>query len=155
MKITVRTALLADAKPIARILSEVGWFEEFNRQDPNLQVERVRSFLRETLNLEERFCKVAVNETGLVIGYAHGHLVPYFFLPQPELYLSELFVAPLFQNQGVGSLLLQKVEAQAQDWGAGRICLCAGRHRPSFQQGFYPKKGFTEKDRAVFQKDLA
>ncbi|MDT8448400.1 MAG: GNAT family N-acetyltransferase [bacterium] len=149
MKTTLRPAMLADAKPIARILDQLGWFEEFSAQDPKLQEDRVKSFLRETLDSPTQECQVAVNEAGRVVGYAHCHQVPYFFLPEAEWYLSELFVESEHQRQGVGSLLLDWVKERAVARGASRVSLFTGRHRDSFQSGFYTKRGFIDKtDRA-------
>lgn len=148
MKPTLRGALPTDAKPIARILAETGWFGEFDELDPKRQEERVRTLLKETLASEHRECQVAVDSGGRVLGYAHCHLVTYLFLPNAEWYLSELFVEADARGQGVGSALLDWVKERGRERGAWRVALVNGRERESYQRAFYRSRGFIEKDRA-------
>ena len=154
MKIAVRTALPSDAKPIARILNQLEWFAEFDRQSAGLREDRVKSFLRDALEATDQRVQVAVNPQGLVVGYLHCITIPYFFLPGLELYISQLFVESQHRAQGVGTQLLEAARLLADQMDACRIRLYTGANRDSHTQGFYSSRGFTLKDDAQYQLDL-
>ena len=134
MKTTVRKALLADYRPIARILLE---------QAQNQELLSLEAKIKKGLQLAQgaHHPMTAVNEAGRVLGYALWHLVPRLDIGGPEAYLAEIRVEKVAQGQGVGKALLAAVQAQAQAQGCVRICLgIAG------ETGFFEKQGFKRQN---------
>ena len=86
---------------------------------------------------------------GEIAGYASVHWLPYLFLPGPEGFVSELFVAEAARGRGVGTQLLDAVKAEASARGCARLSLLNMRDRESYQRGFYAKNGWQERDDAA------
>ena len=63
----------------------------------------------------------------------------------PEGYISELFVRSNARGQGVGTELLQAVEAEARARGCPRLSLINLRDRESYLRKFYVKAGWEER----------
>jgi GNAT superfamily N-acetyltransferase len=79
------------------------------------------------------------------------HYLPYFFLPGPEGYVSELFISAEARGQGIGTALLEQVIAEARRRGCARLSLINSRTRESYQRKFYEQHGWNERiEIAVF-----
>jgi GNAT superfamily N-acetyltransferase len=88
---------------------------------------------------------VAETPQGEIAGYCAVHWLPYLILPAPEGYVSELFVQEAFRAQGVGSQLLDAIQAAAKERGCSRLMLLNLRKRESYQRRFYQKQGWEER----------
>lgn len=94
-------------------------------------------------------------ERGRIAGYAVVHELPYLISPNPEALLGELFVHPEHRGAGVGTALLERVEAFAEEARCGRISLFNHRRRLSYRRGFYAGRGYEERtDVAHFVRRL-
>jgi len=100
--------------------------------------------------------RVWVAEAGdRIAGYAVVHELPYLLSPRPEALLGELFVHPEHRGQGIGTALLERVEAFADEAPCGRISLFNHRRRLSYRRGFYAGRGYEERtDVAHFVRRL-
>jgi len=83
---------------------------------------------------------------GRVAGYAVVHELPYLISPRPEALLGELFVHPEHRGVGIGTALLARVEAFADEARCGRISLFNHRRRLSYRRGFYAGRGYEERE---------
>jgi GNAT superfamily N-acetyltransferase len=66
-------------------------------------------------------------------------------LSGPEGYVSELFVAEGARGRGVGTRLIEAVEALARERGCSRLLLLNVRERESYERGFYAARGWQER----------
>lgn len=96
----------------------------------------------------EACLKVAETE-GKLAGYASAHWLPNLILGGLEGHVSELFVAPDGRGKGIGSALLEALEAEARARGCVRLSLLNLRERESYRRGFYAKRGWTERPGAA------
>jgi GNAT superfamily N-acetyltransferase len=104
-------------------------------------IERVRQHISLCLADDSHSAFVAENEKLKVIGYSSVHFLPYFFLPGPEGYVSELFISAETRGKGVGTALLEMVIGEAQKRGCARLSLINSRTRESYIRQFYEKHG--------------
>jgi len=145
MDITIRTVQFQDAEEITRIIREVGWFEHLKSESAQTTAERVRQHISLCLADDSHSAFVAEDEKHTVIGYTSVHYLPYFFLPGPEGYVSELFISAKARGQGVGTALLEQVIAEARGHGCARLTLINSRTRESYQRKFYEQRGWKER----------
>jgi GNAT superfamily N-acetyltransferase len=146
MKITIRNVQFRDAGDIAGIIREVGWFEQLKSEPAAATAERIRRYIALCLAADEcHSAFVAENEEQKVIGYSSVHFLPYFFLPGPEGYISELFISLEARGQGVGTALLEQVIAEARKRGCARLSLINSRTRESYRRKYYEKHGWRER----------
>jgi len=144
-EIVIRPAGEADIKAVAALWRDLGWLGWIKDADP-AQVESVMAQrLAESRADDSHVALVAEKGRGQVLGYAAMHFLPYLMLPGPEAYVSELFVVPGARGQGVGGLLLKRLEELAGKRGCARLMLFTGRNRESYQRGFYKKQGWQER----------
>jgi len=145
MNITIRNVQFQDAEDITSIIREVGWFEHLKSESAQITAERVRQHISLCLADDSHSAFVAENEKHKVIGYSSVHYLPYFFLPGPEGYVSELFVSAEDRGQGIGNVLLEQVIAEARRRGCARLSLINSRTRESYQRKFYEQHGWNER----------
>jgi GNAT superfamily N-acetyltransferase len=107
---------------------------------------RVRRQVRLCLEDDRGSCYVAEDASGAVVGYASVHWLPNFCLPNPEGYLSELFVDEAHRGTGTGRALLEAVVSEAKARGCSRLMLITNRVRESYRRKFYLKAGWIERD---------
>jgi GNAT superfamily N-acetyltransferase len=88
---------------------------------------------------------VAEDDDG-VFAWAQVHWLHDLFMPGPEGYLTELFVAVSHQGRGVGTELHDLLVAEARTRGAYRMTLLNGTHRDSYIRGYYASRGWEERD---------
>jgi len=146
MQFDVRLARQFDAAEIASLIRGLGIFSRLEGEDPDLTGERVARHLAMCLADDSHTTFVATGEDGSVVAYAAVHWLPYLFLAGPEGYLSELFVSEPWRGQGVGTALLDAVISTARDRGCARLLLEAAKHRDSYKRGFYPHRGWVERE---------
>ncbi len=144
MDITIRNVQFQDAEDITSIIREVGWFEHLKSEAAQTTAERVLQHISLCLADDSHSAFVAEDEEHKVIGYSSVHYLPYFFLPGPEGYVSELFISAKARGQGVGTALLEQVIAEARRRGCARLSLINSRTRESYQRKFYERHGWKE-----------
>jgi GNAT superfamily N-acetyltransferase len=149
MDFTIRKALAEDARQLALLLREVGWFDTFKNTDINTLTAGVSLRLGECLADASHFVYVAESPAGEIVGYGSVHWLPYLFTAGPEGYVSELFVREFARGQGVGRRLLDAIETEARARGCTRLSLLNLRHRESYQRQFYVKAGWYERGEAA------
>jgi GNAT superfamily N-acetyltransferase len=141
----IRPASVADVRAIAQILREVGWFANINEESPAATEARLTHHLELCNADESHTVLVAENQNGEVIAYVAVHWLPHLMLAGPEGYVSELFVRERDRDKGVGRQLLETVKKLAEQRECVRLMLVNGRHRPSYEKGFYQKSGWRER----------
>lgn len=149
MDVQIRQAVPADAGAIADILRELGaqgWFPHLAGEPREVTVARTAGHLERCVPSTEHSTYVA-EASGQVVGYSAVHWVPYFLLPGPEGYISELFVRDAARGQGIGTRLLEVVTEEARARGCYRLLLENRRDRESYERGFYRKRGWEERTR--------
>lgn len=145
----VREARVDDGDAIARMLTELGWFEG----DQERFAERAIHLIPDAHD-PSRVVLVA-ELIGEVVGYLQATWVYPLFLPGPELYVTELFVREDARGRSVGTCLLDTLHERGRDLGAVRVRLIGNRDREHFRRDFYPSHGYERMDRfAVFDRPL-
>ena len=142
---TIRPASKADARGIAQILHEVGWFPAINAEPLEITETRVAGLIEHCHSDTSHLVLVAKSQAHEVIGYAVVHWLPYLILGGLEGYISELFVREAERGKGIGRELLQAIKERAAEHGCARLMLMNGRQRPAYARGFYQKNGWTER----------
>ncbi|MEI7846755.1 MAG: GNAT family N-acetyltransferase [Chloroflexota bacterium] len=143
MNHTIRTARFTDADNLAALLREMGWFEIINSKNISEGIQHIENHLAECLADESHSVYVSVTESNL-IGYISVHWLAYLNLPGPEGFISELFVLPSAEGQGVGTALLKTIEKEALERGAYRLSLNNDKNVKSHQSQYLQKRGWEE-----------
>jgi GNAT superfamily N-acetyltransferase len=128
---------------------ELGWLEWIGKNEPTKVEQTMAQRLAESQTDESHVALVAEDRQGTVLGYTAMHFLPYFMMPGPEAYVSELFMTAEARGKGVGRLLLKHLEGLAKERGCCRMMLFTGRHRESYERGFYKKQGWRERPEAA------
>ena len=142
----VRSATLADAPAVAALLRGLGWFALMHEESPAETERRLAEHLRLCLSDESHTVLVTESPEGAILGYVAVHWLPYLMLAGPEGYVSELFVSESARGAGLGTRLLEAVEAMAVSRGCSRLMLVNCKTRESYQRGFYRKLGWEERE---------
>ncbi len=145
----IRLATLEDAAELGGFLKALNHFHRLEGQTLEEVQSQVARELRLCLAGGSHSVYLATGPGGEIAGYANVHWLPYLFLPGPEGYVSELFVAEAARGQGIGSALLDAVQDEARRRGCARLSLLNMRGRESYARGFYAKAGWTERDDAA------
>jgi GNAT superfamily N-acetyltransferase len=149
MDIMVRQASLADARGIARVLRDLGWFEHLAQESEDATTQRVTERLQTAQSNQSHTIYVAEGMDGQVMGYCAVHWLPILLLKGLEGYISELFIREDDRGKGIGTLLLESVQHEALTRGCSRLMLLNMRKRESYHREFYLKKGWHERDGAA------
>jgi GNAT superfamily N-acetyltransferase len=147
--IKTRKAVETDMPAIAEILRELGFFARINAEPAAATEQRVRHHFDLCCRNDDHSIYVAENDRDEVVGYAAVHWLPYLLLSGLEGYVSELFVRPSAQGQGVGTLLLDVMKEEGEARGCSRLSLLNMRNRDSYRRGFYKKAGWQEREHAA------
>ncbi len=141
----IRLGAKGDAEALAVLIHDLGDFPAF--EDASLDDVRraVRGNLAATLAGGQATVLVA-EDAEVVVGWAQVHWLHDLFLPGPEGYVTELFLADSHRGRGIGTELLDRVVADARERGAYRLTLLNGRHRTSYARGYYTSRGWEERD---------
>jgi GNAT superfamily N-acetyltransferase len=166
VKITIREACVEDSSEIAVILHALGWLEQLKIQDPAQTQAQIAARIAQCLHEQTHTILVAEcvraesdqyvgdacssgDDARQVMGYISVHWFPNLMLGY-DGYVSELFIHPDLTGQGVGSQLLQQIEAYAVQRGCTRLLLMNRRIRESYRRQFYSKQGWEELSDAAF-----
>jgi GNAT superfamily N-acetyltransferase len=155
MQLEIRKATSSDAVALADFVKDLKHFRRLEGLSQGVVRERVQEQMKLLLASTSHSLYIAQDTESHIVGYTSVHWLPYLFLPGPEGYVSELFVAEAARGQGVGTRLLQVVKVEAKGRGCARLSLLNMRDRESYQRGFYRQDGWEERtDAANFIFDL-
>jgi GNAT superfamily N-acetyltransferase len=155
MDIEIRKAQPRDVPAISRILRELGWSKHMTAEKPEETQTHIARQLARCQADDSHLVLVAEAAEAEIVGYVSVHWLPYLIHTGPEGYVSELFIKGGWRGQGVGSRLLDRVEAEASQHGCTRLALLNMRQRESYQREFYTKRGWEERPEAAnFIKQL-
>jgi len=131
--ITIRVGALADAAPIAELLTELGY---------PASAADVRQRL--AYWLPEPASRVLVAERdGVVVGSIALHVIPYLERTGRWLRIESLVVSKPDRQAGIGRALLGAAERLARRWGCLQIEVTSLRSRAD-AHAFYRRLGFTD-----------
>jgi GNAT superfamily N-acetyltransferase len=139
----IRGVKLEDAKAIAEILRELGWFEYMKTESLQETQARVERHMKMCLADDSHTVLVAESRTENVVGYISVHWLPYMMLLGSEGYISELFVFESERGKGIGRRLLEAALESAKKHGCARLHLITGNYRDSYS--IYKKLGWKER----------
>ena len=138
----LRSAMIADADDVARLLSELGYPCEVDDA-----VERI-----DAIAGNDRQALVLARRDGAVCGLIALDFMYYLPLGTITCRVTALVVTPTAQGLGIGRQLLKEAERRARGGGASRIELTSGSQRTE-AHAFYRACGY--KDSSVrFVKQL-
>ncbi|MBK9119876.1 MAG: GNAT family N-acetyltransferase [Phycisphaerales bacterium] len=150
--IRIRRATAADCGALAEVLAALG-FDQLTALSQEQRQAQVARHMEALLGNEFSAVWVAEAQSSIV-GYAAAHWIPVLGLAGPEGYVSELFVRADWRGRGAGTALLEVVERAARDHGCVRLSLLNLRARAAYRRGFYPQRGWVERDAANFVRRL-
>jgi aminoglycoside 6'-N-acetyltransferase I len=127
---TIRPALPTDAQGIAQLLVVAN--------DLRATTEHIAAHIRERAQFETPF--VAVSE-GQTCGMVCLRLLPSLCDERPYAELTELLVHPEYRRQGIGRLLIERVEAEAIAGGATELVFMTA-WRNTNAHAFYHALGY-------------
>ena len=155
MEIEICKAEQRDLPGIAEILRELGWFAQITAETPAETQVQIANELK-LCQADDSHCVFVARAAGeAVLGYVSVHWLPYLIHTGPEGYISELFIRDSVRGQGIGTRLLETVEAEAVRRGCTRLMLLNMRQRESYKREFYFKHGWEERPQAAtFMKNL-
>ncbi|BAZ50637.1 GCN5-related N-acetyltransferase [Nostoc sp. NIES-4103] len=142
----IRKAQESDAKAIAQILRELGWFAWVNSTPGEKTITQIQQHIAQCYADDSHSIYVAENTESEVIGYVTVHWLPCPFLPHLQAYVSELFILQANRGQGVGKTLLATVINEAKIRKCSVLMLLNHKQRESYQREFYRKQGWIERE---------
>jgi GNAT superfamily N-acetyltransferase len=145
MNVSIQKVHLEDAAAIAEILAELEYFSHYGE----ITSDQVSRQLARCLANDSHSVYVADTPAGEIVGYGAIHWLPTLFMPDPEGFVTELFVKSSARGHGVGAALLETFITEARQRGCTRLSLLNNRHRESYQRGFYRKHGWQEREALV------
>ena len=138
----LRSAMIADADDVARLLTELGYPCEIDEA-----AERI-----DAIAANDRQALVLARREGAVCGLVALDFMYYLPLGTITCRVTALVVTPTAQDLGIGRQLLKEAERRARSGGAARIELTSGSQRTE-AHAFYRACGY--KDSSVrFVKQL-
>lgn len=133
MTVVLRRATLADAKPIAALLTELGY--------PSTESE-ARDRLSRSLDSVTSCCLVAV-DAGEVVGLMSAELVPYFPTGTMICRLAALVVSSNHRGRGIGEKLLAATADFAREHQCSGIEITSAERRVDTHR-FYERHGYPK-----------
>jgi GNAT superfamily N-acetyltransferase len=149
MKINIRQAHPRDAEQIASLLRSMEWFSGLREETFSETKTRIAKNIEILIQDNTHSTYIAEDPNGQLLGIVSVHWLPYLILSGLEGYISELFVAEEARNQGIGTLLLSIIKAEARERGCFRLALINNKERESYQRQFYTKQGWRERPQMV------
>ena len=129
----LRSAMIADADDVARLLSELGYPCEID--DAAERIDAIAANDRQALVLARR--------DGAVCGLVALDFMYYLPLGTITCRVTALVVTPTAQGLGIGRQLLKEAERRARTGGASRIELTSGSQRTE-AHAFYRACGYKD-----------
>jgi GNAT superfamily N-acetyltransferase len=129
----LRSAMIADADDVARLLTELGYPCEIDDA-----VERI-----DAIATNDRQALVLARRDGAVCGLIALDFMYYLPLGTITCRVTALVVTPTAQGLGIGRQLLKEAERRARSGGASRIELTSGSQRTE-AHAFYRACGYKD-----------
>ena len=129
----LRSAMIADADDVARLLTELGYPCEIDDA-----IERI-----DAIATNDRQALVLARRDGAVCGLVALDFMYYLPLGTITCRVTALVVTPTAQGLGIGRQLLKEAERRARGGGASRIELTSGSHRTE-AHAFYRACGYKD-----------
>ena len=128
----LRSAMIADADDVARLLTELGYPCEIDEA-----AERI-----DAIAANDRQALVLARREGAVCGLVALDFMYYLPLGTITCRVTALVVTPTAQGLGIGRQLLKEAERRARSGGAARIELTSGAQRTE-AHAFYQACGYS------------
>ena len=142
-KVTIRTAVMADAADIALLLGQLGY--PMDVMEASRRLEEISTSDAD---------KILVVESGReVTAVASLHFMAYFHRGELLCKITAFVVKDGYRGQGIGSALLARIEQKARERGCQRMELTSATGRQQAHT-FYEGKGY-HKAGYKFYKSLA
>jgi ribosomal protein S18 acetylase RimI-like enzyme len=103
--------------------------------------EAARGYLR-----DERCVFLLAYDGPDVAGFVRGTLLPQIEMPQPQLFLYEIDVAPAFQRRGIAKALVGALAAIARKAGCNEMFVFTNRSNDAAMRLYATTGGVTEAD---------
>ena len=129
----LRSAMIADADDVARLLTELGYPCEIDEA-----AERI-----DAIAANDRQALVLARREGAVCGLVALDFMYYLPLGTITCRVTALVVTPTAQGLGIGRQLLKEAERRARSGGAARIELTSGSQRTE-AHAFYRACGYKD-----------
>ena len=129
----LRSAMIADADDVARLLTELGYPCEIDEA-----AERI-----DAIAANDRQALVLARREGAVCGLVALDFMYYLPLGTTTCRVTALVVTPTAQGLGIGRQLLKEAERRARGGGASRIELTSGSQRTE-AHAFYRACGYKD-----------
>ena len=129
----LRSAMIADADDVARLLTELGYPCEIDEA-----AERI-----DAIAANDRQALVLARREGAVCGLVALDFMYYLPLGTITCRVTALVVTPTAQGLGIGRALLKEAERRARSSGAARIELTSGSQRTE-SHAFYRACGYSD-----------
>lgn len=131
--IVLRDASAADTQALAILLDELGYPSDAAEIPGRL--ERMAQFPNALALVAER--------AGKAIGLITAHVIPMIHATEPAALLTTLVVKDGARNEGIGPMLVARVESWARGLGAKRIAVMSAFHRTR-AHAFYERIGYVK-----------
>ena len=146
MAVVIRAVKLEDAPALADLVRDLGEFSSVTQEVPAVTFRRVEQHLG-IITTSERHTLLVADADGEIVGYCSAHWIP--MMSQLSGFVSELFVRASYRGEGVGTRLLEHIEAEARARGCGRLHLENFRTKESYERSYYAKHGWQERTAAA------
>jgi ribosomal protein S18 acetylase RimI-like enzyme len=141
--IEIRVATLADAEPMARLVTDLGYPTSSGQM-----IERLRAILH-----DEDYDTLVAHDAGQILGFIGTRVGPLYESDDQYGQIMVLSVASDHRRRGIGRLLLQAAESILADRGARVLVVTSGNQRAD-AHAFYEKNGYVFTGRR-YRKSLA
>ena len=140
---------LSDQPELVHLLSK--WFhDEWGRNDPSLTVESIERHVRERLNRDKiPLCLVAFAKSK-PIATATLKIREMDIYPQFEHWLGNVYVLPVYRNQGVGSQITEAIVETAKS-----LCVKTLYLYTRDQEHFYQRLGWELMEQIEYRGSMA
>ena len=130
--VAIRKAAVADAEPVARLVSALGYPTSASQMQRRL----------DAILADDDYHTLIADEDGRVVGFVGTRVGPIYEDDGQYGQIMALAVAPTSQRRGVGRMLMRAAESALVDAGAQVLVVTSGNHRPD-AHAFYEDCGYT------------
>jgi ribosomal protein S18 acetylase RimI-like enzyme len=132
MEIAIRSATLADADAIARLMTELGY-----PTSPPQMEQRLAS-----IQADASYRTFIACDGGAVVGVTGTRIGPMYEIDDPYGQIMAFVVASTHRRQGVGVRLVQAAESHFVERGAA-VSIVTSANRRDDAHAFYQRQGYT------------
>lgn len=148
MRINIRPGIKRDVDEIVEMVTKLKLLNE--ELDPHFKVvedleDQVRSYVESSLESSDTIILVAEDEdTQTLAGVVIAKLIDrIFYKPRIKALITDFYVKPVYRRKRLGTLLLERVEAEASKRGAGILTAIYPAYN-SIAEHFYETHGFDK-----------